>query len=379
MNEKQAKVLFDKYVQGTCTPRERELLERYLDSFQGHESWGAPEFDGIKQQKVWSDIVTRTAEQEPHGGKLIHWFGKRQLWKYAAVLAGLVFGVFMYTTQHNGGVQQDELAMEADKIMLKTDSETYNELDARVNGEIRNAEGQLIASQQGDVVVYQPGNTSSKEPIYHELIVPLGKTFKLVLSDGTAVHLNSGSAFRFPVHFMEGADRTVSLKGEAYFEVAKDEKHPFIVNADDMDVKVLGTHFVVSSYVGSVSHAVLLEGSVSVTGHSDEGGADEVPKVLVPGQKASLGAAGIAVEEVDVMDYVGWRNGLLIFNNDTFSEIVKKIERKYDVVIQNNNPELGAVRFNGKFKDETLEELLETFKVSAGFEFRVAPDRVIIN
>ena len=106
------------------------------------------------------------------------------------------------------------------------------------------------------------------------------------------------------------------------------------------------------------------------------GGVDEPP---VAADRARAGVRRARVEEVDVMDYVGWRNGLLIFNNDTFSEIVKKIERKYDVVIQNNNPELGAVRFNGKFKDETLEELLETFKVSAGFEFRVAPDRVIIN
>ena len=375
MNEQQAKELFDKYVQGSCTPRERELLERYLDSFQGHQAWSESDFDEVAG-RVWSGVRSQTALQDAGSGSRFHASGFSGWLKYAAVFAGLALGVLLYLQIQRGTGQETPLAVEADKIMLKTDAETYNELNTGVNGEILNAEGKPIATQQGDVVVYQPGNTSA-EPVYHELIVPLGKTFKLVLSDGTSVHLNSGTVFRFPVNFIEGATRAVFLKGEAYFEVAKDKEHPFVVNANDMNVQVLGTHFVVSSYEGSVSHAVLLEGSVSVSSQG-QAGKEQAAQVLVPGQKASLDPGGITIENVDVMDYVGWRSGLLIFNNETFSEIIKKIERKYDVVIQNNNPQLGASRFNGKFKDETLVDLLETFKASAGFEFSVAADRVII-
>ncbi|WP_257657780.1 FecR family protein [Parapedobacter lycopersici] len=374
MDAKRAKVLFDKYIRGTCSPRERELLERFLDSFQERDTWPDAEFDEPTQRKILAGIHAKMEDRQRRNrsrGIFSHrWAG---ILKYAAVLAGLAIGLWWWkgvNSHHN------QPATQLDKIVLKTSADTYNELDMGVNGEIRNAAGEPIASQQGDVVVYQSGNTTG-EPVYHELIVPMGKTFKLILSDGTSVHLNSGTVFRFPVNFIADSDRQVFLKGEAYFEVAKDKNRPFIVNANDLDIRVLGTHFVVSSYTGSVSHTVLLEGSVSVTEHGNED--QQNSRVLVPGQKATLVSGNIAVEEVDVTDYTGWRQGLLIFNNEAFAEIIKKIERKYNVVIQNNDPALGATRFNGKFKDETLADLLETFRASAGFDFRIAEDRVIIN
>lgn len=367
MDSKQARKLFEKYLNNECSPQEQELLERFLDSFQDGKLWSEFEFDDETKARIWSDIRMKTDEEKG----VVRNFSFSNLFKYAAVIAGLAVGVYFWIYLGNSG--EPSVPVD-DKIVLRMGGDTYNELEIGTMGEIRNAAGEVIASQQGDMVVYKRGGTTS-ELVYNEIEVPMSKTFKLILSDGTSVHLNSGTTFRFPANFIDGLKREVFLKGEAYFEVAKNTDQPFLVKANDMDVRVLGTHFVVSSYAGSISHAVLLEGSVSV--QQDSGG-DEGGRILVPGQRASLISGNIAVEEVDVNDYVAWRQGLLIFNNELFSEIIKKIERKYDVDIENHDPELATARFNGKFKDETLADLLETFRESAGFQFRIEGGKVVI-
>jgi len=208
--------------------------------------------------------------------------------------------------------------------------------------------------------------------------VPRGKTFKVVLSDGTSVHLNAGTNFKFPVNFLPGQERKVILEGEAYFEVAKDTQRPFLVNANDMDVTVLGTSFNVHSYEGTATNTVLVEGSVAVQ-HREHVKERGKPQIIIPGEKATLSGNVFEINKVDVSAYIGWTEDLLIFNDESFADIVRKIERKYNVDIKNNYPDLAAVKFNGKFKEETITDLMDTFKESAGFDYHIQDNKIIIN
>ena len=160
--------------------------------------------------------------------------------------------------------------------------------------------------------------------------VPAGQRAELVLADGTKVWLNADSKLYYPVHFGKN-NREVSLKGEAYFEVAKDTTRPFIVSTEALNVKVLGTHFDVNSYKddGRV-YTALTEGLVEV--YNEHGS-----RLLHPGQMASVDTReenlSIQVDSCDTSILTGWRDGQFRFRNTSLTQILKQISRCYDVTI----------------------------------------------
>lgn len=374
MSEQEARVLIDKYLNGECTAEERALLEKYLDSYQRETTSGGElqKYEEVSQPKMWSAIQSEIANLEK---TKVRWLTSGVIYKMAAVIAGVALSVSLYYININQK-QPEQLVIADDKIMLRLGSMTIDEIEVGEFTEISDEKGEKIASQQGDLIVYKP-SSSIKELVYNEIEVPRGKKIKLQLSDGTTVHLNSNSVLRFPVNFLEQGERKVFLTGEGYFEVAKDENRPFYVNTEEMSVRVVGTHFNITSYSGSLTSAVLLEGSVAVQKLDGEtlSGAEQL---IVPGQKATLVTNGIEVRKVDVNDYVGWMQDILIFDDEPFTEIIKKIERKYNVEINNQFESLSSVRFHGKFKEETVIDLLETFKESAGFHYRISNNKIVI-
>lgn len=151
-----------------------------------------------------------------------------------------------------------------------------------------------------------------------------GMEYTLTLSDGTKVFLNAETKLKFPTIF-KGDQRVVELEGEAYFEVRKDEAHPFIVKTVSMNVRVLGTSFNVRSYVNEHDvTATLVEGKVAV---SD----GEVEKMLVPGEQAVYikETGKMEVKEVDVSLYTAWHSGKFIFRNETLEDMMIYLSRWY--------------------------------------------------
>lgn len=373
IKRKKAKKLFDKYLNGQCTPEEKELLDRYLDSFQDKKKlWSELKFEENIQQEIWAKITSETKKTSTLPSKKPFY----KVLKYAAVFVGAVLGFFAWQM-----VTMDEttpLVISDDDIILKTGDNVVKTIDRDGVGKITSNNGNAIASQDKETISYKAENTTGtpQELVYNEIMVPKGKTFKLVLSDGTMVHLNSHTELRFPVSFIKGQERKVYLKGEAYFEVAKDPEHPFLVEANDMSVKVLGTHFAVNSYSDSQDFAVLVEGSVAV---QNQGMLEKGHTIIEPGQKASVEEDGIDVKDVDVSEYLRWRTGTLMFHNEPFSQIVKKIERKYNVEVINNYESMNPIRFYGRFDEESIIDLLDTFKESAGFEYEISDNKIIIN
>ncbi|CAN0598274.1 unnamed protein product, partial [Ectocarpus sp. 12 AP-2014] len=295
----------------------------------------------------------------------------KKYYKYAAVFIGLIGGIVWFQLTTNQKKNNIELVSE-DAIIIKSSDNKLTMIDETGSQVVIDENGDTIAEQNGNQIRYD-NNEQINELVFNEIVVPNGKKFKLILSDGTLVHLNSGSNLKYPVNFIPEQEREVYLTGEAYFEVTNNSRSSFLVTTEKMGVQVLGTHFNVSSYKDSQTYAVLAEGSVSVFNQKSNHGEQTIIK---PGEMASLTATDIKVKDVDLDDYLSWRDNILSFNNEPFIDIIKKIERQYGVQIVNNYDELNRVRFRGSFNKETIEDLLDTFKESDEFEYEIENNRI---
>ena len=308
----------------------------------------------------------------------------RSLMKYAAV--GLVFLVLGYFFQQNQGNNPGKIEPKEEAITITLDNGTVKTLDPLMFGEVKDAHGNVIGTQYMSKLTYAKSVAPiTKDPevnkiVYNTLKVPYGRRFDVTLSDGTQVFLNSGTSLRYPVQFLEGFDRTVFLTGEAYFNVTKDKKHPFMVYADELNIKVLGTSFNVSHYPeDSNINTVLVEGSVEINTRVKDRKHEE-GIVLEPGFKAEWQKAGndITIQSVDTEIYTAWIQGKLIFRNTSFLKIRHALERKYNVSIQNLNKDLDKQLFDATFDIETIEDVLEAFNKSYAFKYEIENNKVFI-
>ena len=362
MNKKQAKNLFKRYIRNECSSEEVELLHNYLNSFQDKtQLWEELKYDEDIKEKLWNKIKS---EIEFKNKPTLLW--NRRYLKYAAIFVGLLGGFWLYQSS-NDKVQDNEPYVIENTIILKTSANEVREINTDGKKEVLDINGKIVGRQNGNQIKYD-NNAEITDLVYNEIIVPNGKKFQLILSDGTLVHMNSGSSLKYPVNFIPEQERKVFLKGEAYFEVTINGENAFLVSTDAMEIMVLGTHFNVNSYSDSESFTVLAEGSVAVY---DKKSSDFNPTVIQPGEKALIADGSIEVTDVDVNDYLSWREGKLSFNNQSFKEIIGKIERHYGVLIQNDVTDLNSERFYGNFKEETIIDLLDTFKESAGFDYYI--------
>jgi transmembrane sensor len=229
-------------------------------------------------------------------------------------------------------------------------------------------------------------NTSnSKSIVFNTLMVPFGKRSEIVLSDGSKVWLNSGSKLIFPAQFSKDK-REVYLEGEAIFEVAHRQKHPFLIKSEHHEIEVLGTIFNISNYKDDPTITTVLEsGSIQINVTDDLlFNADHTVKIT-PGTRASFDkkGRGIITKAVATEAYFSWRDGIFIFRNDSLKSIMKKISRYYNVEIVINDEHLANETFSGYLDvKETLEHVMQTIKdtQSSKFEYELTPDnKLIIN
>ena len=198
-----------------------------------------------------------------------------------------------------------------------------------------------------------------------------GMVSEFSLPDGTKVWLNSGSEITFPVSFRSGL-REVNLNGEAFFVVAKNVKQPFRVNTRELNIDVLGTSFNVISYEEEVqSEVVLIEGSVTLS--SDAGKVIKELGGLEPGQQAIYTAESqtININEVDPEKYIAWRDGNLVFQDDSMEDVVKRLGRWFNVEIVIEDPEINEYIYKATFRNENLKQVLNLLKLSAPIDYRI--------
>lgn len=183
-------------------------------------------------------------------------------------------------------------------------------------------------------------------PRENSILVPYGTTCSIKLSDGTQIRLNSGSLLRFPTEF-KGETREVTLIGEAYFDVVQDMQKPFIVKTPKFSVKVLGTSFNISCYNDEKSAKISLErGSVKVFNLN---GVEYA--TLQPDQQMSLDQEGrVSILTVNTPMVTAWKEGVFIFDNESIEEIVKKLEKFYNINVVIKDEEIKSLRYFAYFK-----------------------------
>ncbi len=217
---------------------------------------------------------------------------------------------------------------------------------------------------------FHPKNlTTHQKPVYNELFAAFGTRSSLKLSDGTSVWLNSGSSIKYPDRFV-GNDRTVILKGEAYFEVESNPKKPFIVETSSLSVKATGTKFNVFGYPSEDETAVtLVSGKVEVSLTGDKKNIKN--SKLDPNQHFSFNKTNgtVSVINDDTYKYTSWIDGKLIFRNEPLSSVVKRISQVFNIDIEIKGEEIMKYNLRATFQDESLSEILQLLKMSSPINY----------
>ena len=222
----------------------------------------------------------------------------------------------------------------------------------------------------------------------HHIYVPYGKTTGIVLPDGTKVKLNAGSTFSYPEAFSK-TTREVNLEGEGFFEVTKNAKKPFLVHTSALTVKVLGTVFNVKAYRNDKNiETTLLTGRVQVElKDKPEKNIILLPneKLIVDNNLAGILNAGAANTREARIEYqvtalpqikageikeTAWLDNRIIFTNESFEEVAKQLERKYNVQMVFEEPALKNERISGVLENESLEQALQIIQMTTPFKFR---------
>ena len=224
--------------------------------------------------------------------------------------------------------------------------------------------------------IYFIGRNHIFQKTYTENIAPKGQKSNVILPDGSKVYLNSGSVIRYD-NFFGKKSRKLQLSGEAYFEVTHNEKLPFVINTADIEVKVLGTQFNVMAYPeDDIVETIVTEGTVSVTETHNQSSL-----LLLANQKATYHKQSqiLLLNDVNPGLYTSWKNNLLIFDNENFTDVIKKLERWYDVRIQVEGTDSITDRFTMTIKSESLREVLELISLTTNIDYSIEANQVMIS
>lgn len=371
--------LYEKNAAGKCSEEEKKALESYQDQFSlVNQPWASAmgETSDVRKQ-----ILYRLHEQIKPARK--SFFMRRSL-AIAAVVFLIASGVVIF---FSGESNRDEMSSQpkvvaiADEVVpgknratLTLDGEPAISLDEVKNG-LLVQQGNITISKRADGhLVYSSivNEKSAINPVFNKVVTPRGGQYQLVLADGTKVWLNAASSLRFPVAF-SGKSRLVQLEGEAYFEVAKNSKMPFVVKTKQMNVDVLGTHFNVSAYADEDAvRTTLLEGSVRLTAAAKKA-------MLKPGEQAVYSKdQNLQVMTANAEDAVAWKNGYFVFDNENIQSIMRKVSRWYDVsVVYKGNidqKEFGGTvsRFN------SVSSVLKSLELTGTVHFKQEGRRIIV-
>jgi DUF971 family protein len=292
-----------------------------------HERWlalnDALPSNGIEYPENWADLTATLPK--PKTNILV--FKKLAA---AAVITGVCVGSYLYFSQK----QQQQIAGNNSAIQLTLSNGQVIDL-SKENGDVATGEAQLNNTQH--TLTY---TVTGKEKVgINSLTVPIGKDYKITLDDGTEVWLNSASQLSFPFSFT-GNTREISIDGEAYLKIAKDEKKPFIVHLPHNSVQVLGTEFNVNSYDSGVVKVSLVQGAVNVIN-----GTKTVS--IQPGMEAVSNANGISMEQFDKTRVLGWKKGIYYFYAADLKEISKVLPRWFGINVSIDNPAVMNKKFAG--------------------------------
>ena len=300
-------------------------------------------------------------------------------WRYAAV-AVFTIGIAIGLIERPWEDRSSEMSPMAQQPAVLPGS--YKAVLTLASGEQVNLEewcrdslwkdGTLIRKRKGELTYEQKaGDMQQEEMLFNTITIPRSGEYKLVLSDGTKVWLNSDSKLEFPNTFV-GDERRVKLAGEAYFEVAKNKAKPFRVEVDRVEVVVLGTSFNIHAYDEAVK-TTLVEGAVklNVAGKAYS---------LSPGFEANVDQGGVKIVKSDVYEQIAWKDGRFVFREKRLEEVMSILSRWYDFEIFYQNAAVKDLHFTGNIpRHATINEVLKFLERTHLVHFSVVGRTVIVS
>lgn len=376
--------LLQKYFSGTIMPDEQRLLDSWMKEKEEHKQL----FDRLRKDTrfaeeygIFREVDTTRAWETFRVKNGLGRQRRMTTWiKYAAVIALplLVAGVWLLFPR--GGERSIPVAQNT-KIVKREESPV---LEVVGGGKVilEKEKDKMIEAGQGVEVQQSSGMLVYSDSVVSEYVdtnvlrIPKGGEFKLQLADGTRVYLNSATDLRYPVAFT-GSERRVYLKGEAYFEVAKDAEHPFIVVTDDVQVRVYGTSFNVNTLGADGVRTVLVEGKVGIRGQDSDR-----EYVLKPNELAfyDWNSRDMKIETVDPDLYTLWRKGIFVFERETLENIMNILSLWYDMEVFFQSESAKKLHFSGHMKRyEQIEDILHAITDATGVVFTINDKTVCVS
>lgn len=372
LDEKQEELL-TKYRQGTCSPDEVAAV-KYLYNLA---SSSAEEMSVTPHYQVSDEIWNRL----PAEGNI----RKLSIFKTISAVAAaiLVFGgsYLLYINQsgkHTTQAQIQDIRPGKNAATLTLADGRKIVLTADVKGELATESGASITKTANGQLVYEIKDQQSGVPhALNKLSTAKGESYQLRLPDGTMVWLNAASSISYPVSFSSATSREVELAGEAYFEVAKDKKCPFIVKTVYQQIRVLGTHFNVNAYADEPElKTTLLEGSIKLSLEGMSSGRQD--RILKPGEQAALAGAQLKVANVDVEQVVDWKNGDFVFQSEPLTSLMRRVSRWYNVRVVYAPGVDKEGTFTGKVSREKNVSVLLKALQSGGLKFEIIGNTIMV-
>ncbi|ERJ60461.1 FecR family protein [Sphingobacterium paucimobilis] len=246
-------------------------------------------------------------------------------------------------------------------------------LTGAANGTLAQEAGVIITKTTDGQVIYEITGSNTDSDNINELATVNGETYRLRLPDGSEVWLNASSSLKYPANFTALNERRVQLKGEAYFEIAKNKQKPFVVQSTGQEVRVLGTHFNVNAYSDENEiKTTLLEGIVRVSSLKSQ-------ILLKPGEQSIFQNEKIEVTSTDIESATAWKNGLFMFNNENLASVMRKISRWYDLDVKYEDKSLENLPFEGSItRFSNVSKVLRMLELTKLVKFKLEGKTVTV-
>ncbi|PWV46538.1 FecR family protein [Chitinophaga sp. S165] len=372
MDKKYVEELLDKYIKGTCTPEEKILLENLYDELIQQQSDDLQQIDYDTTKAAIFKKLPRPKYRL--AGKILRYAVAASILICASIVTVLFTN--KKSVKQLAQTEQQDIAPGGNVAVLTLSNGKKITLDDTAEGTLATQSGiNVVKTDEGALVYDRAANNADNQPAgFNTAETPKGGQYKLQLTDGTMVWLNAASSLRFPVRFT-GNEREVELSGEAYFEVAHNAGKPFIVKTVQEKVLVLGTQFNLNAYSNEPAVVTtLLQGSVKVQStHSEKA------SVLKPGQQLLLTGNQFTIQEANVEEAVAWKNGYFRFNDQKIEDIMRKLERWYNIEEVKYEGKLSEELFNGKIsRSKNISQVLQMLQKTESIHFKIEGRRVTV-
>lgn len=374
--------LIVKELHGELSEEERLTLEQWLDEREENKIL----FEKIRNQRDSKQRIQLVKKLHKNSAwqRVDSATGGKRSWityciRYAAVvvfvISSIFFIIYLFPEKSSQISLHSEVGINPGSIkaeLILADGQ-HLPLDGKEGNSILSDEDGVTIMKENARIRYESKDSDVKL-VYHELRVPRGGEFPLVLEDGTEVYFNSETKFRYPVKFKE-SERRVFLEGEAYFKVKRETDRPFIVEIGGNRIEVLGTEFNARYYPEENKQmTTLVSGKVKFISKDDRS------LVLVPGEQAILTDEGVlSCEAVDVTLYIAWKDGNFVFRKQRLEEVLNTLARWYDVDVFYEDVSQKDVEFTGNIKRfERFEEIIDLLRMTGNTDFEVKGKNIFV-